>query len=77
MSTALASLNTADISQLTWPDKERVLRILLAKINHASRYERKALKAESIPNEGLHVVAPVIPKQLLENKSDTFLTQAM
>lgn len=65
--------SSADISQLSWIDKERVLRILLAKINNAARYERKELPMNG---DGLHVVAPVpAPKQLLEQKSDTFLTQ--
>ena len=78
------NLPLADISQLTWSDKERVLRILLAKINNASMI-RPPQKSEPAPAS--KVLVPVVPQQLLTNnkprmddvvtKSDTFVTQAV
>lgn len=69
---------TTDIAHLSWADKERVLRILLAKINNAARYERKDhtdLIAGKHPQQIMQVVAPSAPKQITA-VSDTFLTQS-
>lgn len=70
----------ADFSNLSWLDKERVLRILLAKINNASRYERAKLEPPE-SSTGMRVVVPVgvqaMParSEMHQGGASTFVTQ--
>jgi hypothetical protein len=77
----MTGVTQADISHLSWVDKERVLRILLAKINNASMI-RPPARPEAAPTAP-KVIVPVVPPPLLKQrnsedvigKSDTFVTQ--
>jgi hypothetical protein len=75
-----ALAGSTDIAHLAWVDKERVLRILLAKINNAARFERRDHTDLTSSNGRqqqtiMQVVAPTVPKQIT-TVSDTFLTQS-
>ncbi|CUE70451.1 Hypothetical protein, putative [Bodo saltans] len=75
-----ALAGSTDIAHLAWVDKERVLRILLAKINNAARFERRDHTDLTSSNGKqqqtiMQVVAPTVPKQIT-TVSDTFLTQS-